>query len=315
MEQHDDYHGLDDYQRIERAIEFLAQNFRSQPQLDEVAASVHLSKYHFLRLFKRWAGVTPTQFLHYLTVEYAKERLAANQSVFATTFDAGLSSPSRLHDLFVTFEAMTPGERKRLGAGLEIAYGFHPTPFGECLLATTPRGICALRFVAPAVREQTLAQLRAEWPSAQFARCPAAGEPLVRRLFRRAHGEETPPFHLLLKGTNFQIQVWQALLAIPFGALASYQAVAAHVAAPTAARAVGRVIAQNPIAYLIPCHRVITKVGAAHRYRWGTAKKQAMIGWEASRLHAGLLTPNVIPSESEESQALAPDSRTLCSAE
>ncbi|MDE2841115.1 MAG: methylated-DNA--[protein]-cysteine S-methyltransferase [Chloroflexota bacterium] len=296
MEQHDDYHGLDDYQRIERAIEFLAQNFRSQPQLDEVAASVHLSKYHFLRLFKRWAGVTPTQFLHYLTVEYAKERLAANQSVFATTFDAGLSSPSRLHDLFVTFEAMTPGEHKRHGAGLEIAYGFHPTPFGECLLATTPRGICALRFVAPLEREQTLTQLRAEWPDAQVVHRPAAGEPLVRRLFRRAHEEATPPFHLLLKGTNFQIQVWQALLAIPFGALASYQAVAAHIAAPSAARAVGRVIAQNPIAYLIPCHRVITKVGAAHRYRWGTAKKQAMIGWEASRLHKGLLAPHAIPA-------------------
>lgn len=285
MEQHDDYHGLDDYHRIEQAIEFLAQNFRSQPQLEAAAASVHLSKYHFLRLFKRWAGVTPTQFLHYLTVEYAKERLAANQSVFATAFDAGLSSPSRLHDLFVTFEAMTPGEHKRHGAGLEIAYGFHPTPFGACLLATTPRGICALRFVALADRGQTLTQLQAEWPGAQFVHRPAAGEPLVRRLFRHARGEETPPFHLLLKGTNFQIQVWQALLTIPFGALVSYQTVAAHIAAPTAARAVGRAIAQNPIAYLIPCHRVITKVGAAHRYRWGTARKQAILGWEASRLH------------------------------
>ncbi|MYB75778.1 MAG: methylated-DNA--[protein]-cysteine S-methyltransferase [Chloroflexi bacterium] len=315
MDQYDDYHGPDDYHRIEHAIEFLAQNFRNQPQLEDVAASVHLSKYHFLRLFKRWAGVTPTQFLHYLTVEYAKERLSANQSIFATAFDAGLSGPSRLHDLFVTFEAMTPGEHKRRGAGLEIAYGFHPTPFGACLLATTPRGICALRFAVPADREQTLMQLQAEWPGAQFVHRPAAGEPLVHRLFHRAHGQATPPFHLLLKGTNFQIQVWQALLAIPFGALASYQAVAAHITAPTAARAVGRAIAQNPIAYLIPCHRVITKVGAAHRYRWGTVKKQAMIGWEASRLHTGPLTRNVIPSESEESQAFVPDSLSLCSAE
>ena len=285
MNQYEDCHGLDDYHRIEHAIEYLAQNFRNQPQLEDAAASVHLSKYHFSRLFKRWAGVTATQFLHYLTVEYAKERLAANQSVLATTLDAGLSGPGRLHDLFVTFEAVTPGERKRRGAGLEIAYGFYATPFGECLMATTPRGICALRFVAPAEREQTLTQLEAEWPDAQFVHRPAAGEPLVRRLFHAANGEATPPFHLLLKGTNFQIQVWQALLAIPFGALASYQAVAAHVAAPTAARAVGRAIAQNPVAYLIPCHRVITKVGAAHRYRWGTARKQAMIGWEASRLH------------------------------
>ncbi len=285
MDQITDYHGRDDYQRIEHAIEFLAQDFRSQPRLEDVAASVHLSKYHFLRLFKRWAGVTPTQFLQFLTVEYAKERLAASQSVFETTLDAGLSSPSRLHDLFVTFEAMTPGEHKRRGAGLEIAYGFHPTPFGECLLAATRRGICALRFVTPETSEQSLSQLRKEWPRATLVRRPADGEPLVRRLFHRAHGEATPPFHLLLKGTNFQIQVWQALLAIPFGALVSYQAVAEHIAAPTAARAVGGAIAQNPIAYLIPCHRVITKVGTAHRYRWGTARKQAMIGWEASGLH------------------------------
>ncbi len=285
MDQPDDYRGLDDYHRIEHAIEYLAEDFRSQPQLADVAASVHLSKYHFLRLFKRWAGVTPTQFLHFLTVEYAKERLAANQSILETTLDAGLSSPSRLHDLFVTFEAMTPGERKRHGAGLEIAYGFNPTPFGACLLATTTRGICALRFVVPAEREQTLTQLQAEWPGAQFVHRSAAGEPLVDRLFHRARGEATPPFHLLLRGTNFQIQVWQALLAVPFGALVSYQAVAEHVAAPAAARAVGGAIAQNPIAYLIPCHRVITKVGAAHRYRWGTARKQAILGWEASRLH------------------------------
>ena len=163
--------------------------------------------------------------------------------------------------------------------------GFIPTPFGECLLATTQRGICALRFVTPGSSEQTLAQLRVEWPRAQFVHRPAATEPLACRLFRRAQGEVTTPFHLLLKGTNFQIQVWQALLAIPFGALTSYQAVAAHMAAPTAARAVGRAIAQNPVAYLIPCHRVIAKVGTAHRYRWGTARKQAILGWEASRLH------------------------------
>ncbi len=275
----------DDYRRIEHAIEFLAHNFRSQPHLDEVAASVHLSKYHFQRLFKRWAGVTPTQFLHYLTVEYAKEQLAASQSIFETTLDAGLSSPSRLHDLFVTFEAMTPGEYKRHGTGLEIDYGFHPTPFGECLLATTARGICALRFVAPENRAQSFAQLCEEWPHAQFAHRPAVTEPIVRRAFSPTDWREAPRFHLLVRGTNFQIQVWQALLTLPFGAMASYQTVAAHLSAPTAARAVGGAVAQNPIAYLIPCHRVITNVGTAHRYRWGTAKKQAILGWEASRLH------------------------------
>ena len=275
----------DDYRRIEHAIEFLAHNFRSQPRLDEVAASVHLSKYHFQRIFKRWAGVTPTQFLHYLTVEYAKVQLAASQSIFETTLDAGLSSPSRLHDLFVTFEAMTPGEFKRHGTSLEIDYGFHPTPFGECLLATTARGICALRFVTPGSREQTLVQLQEELPHTQFAHRPAVTEPIVRRAFSPTDWREAPRFHLLVRGTNFQIQVWQALLTLPFGAMASYQTVAAHLSAPTAARAVGGAVAQNPIAYLIPCHRVITNVGTAHRYRWGTAKKQAILGWEASRLH------------------------------
>ena len=221
-----------------------------------------------------------------------------------------------LHDLFVTFEAMTPGEHKRRGTGLEIGYGFHPTPFGECLLATTPRGICALRFVATAVREQTLTQLQAEWPGAQFVHRPAVGEPLVQptlpprrwsrqrrrstccskaRTSRSRSGRRCLPSPL----AGWQVtRLWQRISPLPLPP------------APWAAS-----IARNPIAYLIPCHRVITKVGAAHRYRWGTAKKQAMIGWEASRLHTGPLTRNVIPSESEESQAFVPDSLSLCSAD
>lgn len=273
----------DDYKRIEQAIRFLQGSFRDQPSLDEIAASVHLSKYHFQRLFKRWAGVTPTQFLQYLTIEYAKKRLKEPQSILDTTFDAGLSSPSRLHDLFVTFEAMTPGEYKKQGAGLEIRYGFHPTPFGECLLAATQRGICALRFISPVSRDDILAQQKREWQQANLVELPTLTEPFVHRIFAVVNTHDKQGFHLVVKGTNFQIQVWQALLAIPPGAMVTYQDVAGYVSTPTAARAVANAIAKNPIGYIIPCHRVISKVGEMHRYRWGAIRKKAILGWEASR--------------------------------
>jgi AraC family transcriptional regulator of adaptative response/methylated-DNA-[protein]-cysteine methyltransferase len=276
----------ENYRRIEGAIRFLEDNFQDQPSLDEIAASVHLSKYHFQRLFKRWAGVTPTQFLGYLTVEYAKERLKEARSLFDASLDAGLSGPGRLHDLFVTFEAMTPGEFKQGGTGIEIAYGFHPTPFGESLLATTDRGIAALRFFSPESEQAVLDELKSEWWGAKFTENPVATEPIVRRLFCHPSGDRVRDFRLLLKGTNFQIKVWQALLAIPPGAMVSYQDLAGQVASPSAARAVANAIARNPIAYLIPCHRVISKVGKAHRYRWGAVRKKAMLGWEASRYQA-----------------------------
>lgn len=274
-------HLTEDYQRIEGAIEFLEANFRDQPSLEEIGASVHLSKHHFQRLFKRWAGVSPTQFLHYLTIEYAKERLRESSTVFDASLDVGLSSASRLHDLFVTFEAMTPGEYKHRGTGLEITYGFHPTPFGECLVATTPQGICALRFTSGS-RDEILAELKTEWEQAVFMEAPGRTTKIVQQLFAAHPNTRKKPFHLLLKGTNFQVQVWQALLEIPSGALISYQDVANHISRPTATRAVANAIAHNPVGYLIPCHRVISKVGKAHRYRWGAARKKAILGWEAS---------------------------------
>jgi AraC family transcriptional regulator of adaptative response/methylated-DNA-[protein]-cysteine methyltransferase len=273
----------ENYNRIEQAIEFLGRNFKDQPSLDEIAASVHLSRYHFQRLFKRWAGVTPSQFRHYLTVEYAKERLRESHSIFDTTLDAGLSSPSRLHDLFVTFEAMTPGEYKKFGADLEITYGLHPSPFGECLLATTRRGICALRFVSSEGRAGVLSNLTQEWPLANFIEDMRTTQPVIQRLFAPFQAGKMREFHLLLKGTNFQVQVWQALLAIPPGAMVTYQDVAAHVAKPSAARAAANAVARNPIGYLIPCHRVIRVEGRTHHYRWGKTRKKAILGWEASR--------------------------------
>ena len=273
-----------DYQRIEQAIIYLEQNFQNQPSLDEIAASVHLSKYHFQRLFKQWAGVSPTQFMHYLTVDYAKERLSQAQSVFDTSLDAGLSSAGRLHDLFVNFEAVTPGEYKRRGAGLIIQHGFHPTIFGECLLAQTSRGICALRFVEPGRRESSLAELKSEWPLADFVLDLSGTETAANRLFSPAMWDQAQPFHVTLKGTNFQVKVWQALLSIPQGAMVSYGDLAAFIGRPTAVRAAAGAVAKNPIAYLIPCHRVISKAGKIHRYRWSAPRKRAILGWEASRI-------------------------------
>jgi AraC family transcriptional regulator, regulatory protein of adaptative response / methylated-DNA-[protein]-cysteine methyltransferase len=273
----------EDYQRVEQAIRFLAAHFRQQPSLDEVAASVHLSKYHFQRLFKRWAGVSPTQFLHYLTVEYAKERLHEAQSTLETALDAGLSGPGRLHDLFVTWEAMTPGEYKRQGGGLRIRYGTHPTPFGRCLLATTDRGICALYFLPESGEAGALDELQAEWPAAELVPDSGLTRPLVAQLF--APNGRPHPFHLFLRGTNFQVKVWQALLTIPAGAMLSYQDVAHLIGRPEATRAVANAVARNPISYLIPCHRVISRVGRSHGYRWGATRKQAMLGWEACRDH------------------------------
>ncbi len=272
----------EDYRIVEQAIRFLEGRFREQPGLEEIAASVHLSKYHFQRLFKRWAGISPTQFLHYLTVEYAKERLRESESVLDATLDAGLSSAGRLHDLFVTLEAVTPGEYRRQGAGVRIAYGYHDTPFGRCLAAATARGLCALNFVQDGDGSEALAVLASRWPQATLVEEPETTAFLVEQIFSTA-SERARPFHLLLKGTNFQMKVWQALLAIPPGAMVSYQDVAAYIGAPKASRAVGRAVAENPVAYLIPCHRVITSAGEAHRYRWGTARKKAMLGWEAGQ--------------------------------
>ncbi len=272
----------EDYRRIEAALRYVVANFRRQPDLEAIAASVHLSKFHFQRLFRRWAGVTPTQFLQVLTVDYAKERLKEAESLLDTALAAGLSGPGRLHDLFVTLEAMTPGEYKRQGEGLAIQYGLHPTPFGDCLLATTDRGICALRFVGDDPEVQ-LAELRAEWPRSSLLADAGRTGPLVARLFRPDDADDGPALTLLLKGTNFQVQVWRALLSLPAGAMVSYQQLAGALGRPTAGRAVAGAVARNPVGYVIPCHRVINSLGQSHRYRWGATRKRAILGWEASR--------------------------------
>ena len=273
----------EDFQRIEKAIQFIEANFKSQPSLDQMAKSVHLSKYHFQRLFKRWAGISPIQFMQFITLEYTKERLIESKNLLETALDAGLSGPSRLHDLFITFDAMTPGDFKKQGSGLQISYGVCDSPLGECLLATTQRGICFFGFVESGERSKTLGQLFDTWPGSEFIENPTAVCPIVNDIFKIDRQKSLHPFNLQIKGTNFQINVWRALLNIPMGCIVSYQDVASYIGHPKAFRAVANAIAINPVAYLIPCHRVIAKSGKIHRYRWGAARKKALIGWETAR--------------------------------
>ncbi len=273
----------EDYKRIERAIQYVEVHYKSQPTLEQMAKSVHLSVFHFNRLFKKWAGVTPTQFMQFLTLEYTKEKLIESHSLLDTSLDAGLSGPSRLHDLFVNFEAMTPGEYKQLGAGLDIQYGYGASPFGECLVASTPRGICHLGFILQEGRVEALNQLKQTWSGANFIENTKQSSKIINTIFNFDPSKISRPFHLHLKGTNFQVNVWRALLSIPAGRIISYQDMAAYIGRPTAFRAVANAIALNPVGYLIPCHSVIAKSGMTHRYRWGASRKKVIIGFEAAQ--------------------------------
>jgi AraC family transcriptional regulator of adaptative response/methylated-DNA-[protein]-cysteine methyltransferase len=252
--------------------------------LKEIAASVSLSEYHFQRLFTRWVGISPKRFLQFLTKEYAKELLERSEDLLAVAYETGLSSPGRLHDLFVSCEAVTPGEFKNRGEGLTVVYGFHPSPFGECLLALTERGICGLSFVQPGRRDPALDALRGRWRKASLRQDTARTRPLVGQIFARYAGQDSP-LQLFLSGTNFQIKVWEALLRIPAGAVVSYQDVAVFIGMPDAARAVSNAVAHNPIPVVIPCHRVIRKMGDLGGYHYGTARKKALLGWEAAQVN------------------------------
>jgi len=273
---------VSDYERVAQAIHFLEQNVRRQPSLDEVARSVYLSEFHFQRLFRRWVGISPKRFLQYLTIEHAKQRLDECRSVLDATYDTGLSSPGRLHDLFVTLESVTPGEYKRRGEGVRIAYGLHATPFGTALLAATGRGLCALSFVDAGGEGAAIDELRERWSRAELDENAGETADLAARIFDPAARDERP-IPLLVQGTNHQVRVWEALLRIPPGALVSYEQLAAAAGRPDAVRAVAGAVARNQIAYVIPCHRVIRKVGAFGGYRWGMDRKKAMVAWESAR--------------------------------
>jgi len=269
----------EDYYRVEQAIRYIESNARSQPDLGEVAAALHLSEYHFQRLFTRWAGISPKRFLQFLTKENAKRLLTSSANLLEATYETGLSSPGRLHDLFIKCEAVTPGEYKARGQGMQIIYGYHPTPFGECLLALTKRGICYLAFVESG-RAACLDELRREWANADLQENQARTKPVVEQIFAPQQGSSLT---LHLRGTNFQLKVWEALLQVPDGSVTSYEDLARQVRGVKAAQAVGNAVAHNPVAYLIPCHRVLRKSGDFGEYRYGTLRKQAILGWEMAQ--------------------------------
>lgn len=270
---------LVDYRRVEKAISFIQENRQHQPSLDEIATHVHVSPYHFQRLFSRWAGISPKKFLQFLTLQYARELLQKNSSLAEIAHQAGLSGTGRLHELFISLEGMTPDAYRRAGAGHEIHYGCHMGPFGNYLLAITgDKRICSLQFFE--IESAALADLKNQWGSSKLVHDPGKTGSIAASLF---HYPTQAPISVLAKGTNFQLKVWEALLKIPFGEVVTYQSIAEYVNHPKALQAVGSAIGKNPVAYLIPCHRVIKKTGQISEYRWGTHRKSAILGWESSR--------------------------------
>jgi AraC family transcriptional regulator, regulatory protein of adaptative response / methylated-DNA-[protein]-cysteine methyltransferase len=267
----------EDYLRIEQAILFLEDHYKEQPSLEEVAANIGLSEYHFQRVFKRWAGVSPKRFLQFLTKEGAKELLDQSENLLDTAHQVGLSSLGRLHDLFVTTEAVSPGEYKSHGEGVTVRYGLHASPFGKCLVAVTERGICHLGFVQMS-EGAAIDNLVADWKNARMIEDNKGTAPLMEPIFDLNYRGK--PLNIHLRGTNFQLKVWEALLNIPTGAVTTYAGLAERIGQPTASRAVGSAVGHNPIAVLIPCHRVIRKVGEFGNYRYGALRKKALLARE-----------------------------------
>ncbi|MFM5537472.1 bifunctional transcriptional activator/DNA repair enzyme AdaA [Aeromonas veronii] len=273
---------MSDYARIADAIRFIASQVERQPTLDEIAAHVHLSPFHFQRLFSRWAGVTPKRYLQVLTLERAKALLQESRPLLEVADTLGLSSGSRLYDHFVQLEAVTPGEYKQRGAGLVIDHGVHDTPFDQAFVALTPRGVCNFSFLDEKAPEVPLAALAHNWPEAELREAPSRTQNVINTMF---DGSKAPdrPISLHVSGTNFQISVWRALLQIPPAKVVSYAQVASAVGHPKAARAVGLAVGANPVALMIPCHRVIQQNGKLGGYHWGETRKQAIHVWEAAR--------------------------------
>lgn len=272
---------VNDYERIARIIRYLDERHAEQPDLAMLAARAGLSPFHLHRLFSAWAGVTPKDFLQCLTLAHAKELLRQGESVLEVTLKSGLSGPGRLHDLCVNLDAASPGEWKSGGAGWTISFGFADSPFGSCLIAESPRGICHLSFVES--KKPALAGLQSSWPQAKLKQDDSAAMRLAAKIFAQPNGSRArSSLRAFVQGTPFQVRVWRALLQIPPGSLTSYGRLAAVIGQPAAARAVGAAVGQNPLAYLIPCHRVIRETGVMGNYHWGQIRKRAMVLWESS---------------------------------
>jgi AraC family transcriptional regulator of adaptative response/methylated-DNA-[protein]-cysteine methyltransferase len=288
---------VSDYDRVRRALEFLTRRYQRQPNLDEVAAHVGLTPQHFHQLFRRFAGLTPKAFLQALTLDHAKALLSGNASLLDATYELGLSGPGRLHDLFVTHEAMSPGEWKAGGAGLTLRFGYHASPFGEAIAVLTDRGLAALGWVddkdgpgragdtgKPAGgREGALADMVRRWPKAAFVEDKPAAAAAIRRIFDTHCWRPEEPLRIVMLGSDFEVRVWQALLDIPLGQATTYGKVASRIGKPSAARAVGAAVGRNPLSFVVPCHRVLGGTGALTGYHWGLTRKQAILGWEAGK--------------------------------
>jgi AraC family transcriptional regulator, regulatory protein of adaptative response / methylated-DNA-[protein]-cysteine methyltransferase len=282
-----------DYDMVRRAIAFLSANWEEQPTLERLSVHLGLSAAHTQRLFKSWCGLSPKEFVQAVTIDHARNLLAGSASVLDAAHEVGLSGAGRLHDLFVDHEAMTPGDFKRRGEGLVIAYGFHDTPFGDALVLATDRGVAGLAFVDEdkgQSRPEALADMTARWPKAQFIEAPEPTALHAQRIFDPQQWSPEQPVRLVLIGTDFEIRVWQALLRIPMGRAVTYADIARHIGQPTASRAVGSAVGRNPISFVVPCHRVLRGDGQLGGYHWGLTRKRALIGWETGRT-SGLQPP------------------------
>ena len=275
-----------DYEIVRRAIGHIRENWRRQPEIEAIAEAAGVTPTELHHLFRRWAGLTPKAFLQALTLDGARQLLRDSASVLDATYEVGLSGPGRLHDLFVTHEAMSPGEWKSGGEGLRISYGFHPSPFGLALVMATERGLAGLAFADAGEQEDVLADMKSRWPRAIYVADQARTAPIARRIFDSSQWRPEQPLRVVLIGTDWEVRVWEALLQIPMGRLATYSGIAGRVCTPAAARAVGAAVGKNPISFVVPCHRVVGKSGELTGYHWGLTRKRAMLGWEAGQVAA-----------------------------
>ncbi|ETR77719.1 6-O-methylguanine-DNA methyltransferase [Afipia sp. P52-10] len=282
---------LRDYDSVRRAIAFISENWRRQPEIEAIADAASVTPDELHHLFRRWAGLTPKAFMQALTLDHAKSLLRDSASVLDAALDSGLSGPGRLHDLFVTHEAMSPGEWKTGGAGMTLRYGFHPSPFGTAIVIATERGLAGLAFADPGDEPAAFADMRRRWPHATYVADAAETARLAQRIFDPGLWQKDQPLRVVLIGTDFEVRVWETLLRIPMGRAATYSDVAQSIARPKASRAVGAAVGRNPVSFVVPCHRVLGKSGALTGYHWGITRKQAMLGWEAGQVQGPMQGP------------------------
>lgn len=273
-----------DYDIVRRAIAFISERWRAQPEIDDIAAAAGVTPTELHHLFRRWAGLTPKDFLQAITLDHARLLLRDSASVLDAAYEVGLSGPGRLHDLFVAHEAMSPGEWKAGGEGLTLSYGFHPSPFGIALVIATPRGLAGLAFADPGEERAALTDMTRRWPKATYVEDRAMTAPIAQRIFDQAQWCADQPLRVVLIGTDFELRVWETLLTIPMGRATTYSDIAAKIKSPKASRAVGAAVGKNPISFVVPCHRVLGKSGAITGYHWGLTRKRAMLGWEAGKI-------------------------------